>query len=98
MTVETPNCSLAVVDLQFDNQAERDALAALVEQMPSVPFVVTLGFPRPFQIERLRQLGVGWILSKPLEFDSLVQAIFEGLGSIQPKRPENSVIGQSSAA
>ena len=50
------------------------------EQVPNVPLVVLMNFPRRQEIERLRKSGVTTVISKPFELGALERAIETTIG------------------
>ena len=55
-----------------------------------IPVVLTLGFPRKDEIDALKEMGVGAVVSKPFKLGDLKQAILQATGHLQPSNSANA--------
>ncbi len=78
------NLSASATMICIDADSADDVLERRIrwvrQQVPHVPLVVLLNFPRRQEIERLQKSGVARVISKPFEMGALQRAIEATLG------------------
>lgn len=78
-TLETKPVDLVVTDLRMPEMDGFELLAYINDNRPSTPTIVMSAFATPRIEDKLKELGALQVLSKPLDFEKLAQAINQGL-------------------
>ncbi|ACL04183.1 Protein with response regulator receiver domain [Desulfatibacillum aliphaticivorans] len=81
-TLETKPVDLVVTDLRMPEMDGFELLAYINDNRPSTPTIVMSAFATPRIEDKLKELGALQVLSKPLDFERLSEAIKQGLDHV----------------
>ena len=81
-TLETKPVDLVVTDLRMPEMDGFELLAYINDNRPSTPTIVMSAFATPRIEDKLKELGALQVLSKPLDFERLSEAIRQGLDHV----------------
>jgi CheY-like chemotaxis protein len=81
------SATLICIDADSADQALERRIQWVQKQLAHVPLIVLMNFPRRQETERLNQLGVTTVISKPFELAQLQTAIESTIGQQIPPAP-----------